>query len=246
MIRIAVCDDDETYILKTIKPLLSRAQKAVGIVTETRFFTDGTLLLDELQNHQDYSIVILDIDMPSINGKELAARLRELNKDLYIAFMSAYKEEVYDVISLNISAFIPKEYDKNKCLDELIKLLKKFMNDKPEQKLFSIIDNGRSATVKLCLDNILYIKMIRSKVVIYTENEELVSAERSLKGLESELDPFGFYKTFRNTLVNVGKVYEVLDREIILNNKTHLPISRRRRKELLMILSRIISTKVVT
>ncbi len=184
--------------------------------------------------------------MPSINGKELAARLRELDKDLYTAFMSAYKKEVYNVISLNISAFIPKEYDKNKCLDELIKLLKKFMNDKPEQKLFSIIDNGRSATVKLCLHNILYIKMIRGKVVIYTENEELVSAERSLKSLENELVPFGFYKTFSNTLVNVGKVYEVLDSEIILNNKTHLPISRRRRKDLLMILSRIISAKVVT
>lgn len=31
--------------------------------------------------------------MPSINGKELAAKLRGLDSDLYIAFLSAYKEE---------------------------------------------------------------------------------------------------------------------------------------------------------
>lgn len=97
MIRIAVCDDDELYITKTIKPLLMKAQKVVGIQIDVKFFTNGVRLLEEYNNHQYYDIVILDIDMPDINGKELAARLRELDKDLYIAFLSAYKEEVYDV-----------------------------------------------------------------------------------------------------------------------------------------------------
>ena len=244
MIRIAVCDDDEMYISKTIKPLLMKASKNVGILVEVRFFTDGLHLLEEFKNHQNYDMVILDIDMPAMNGKEIAAQLRELDKDLYIAFLSAYKEEVYDVIPLNISAFIPKEYDKNKCLDECIKLLKKHIEEKPEQLIFSVLKDGKSALIRLCINNIIYIKLIKGIVVFTTTNEELISTERSLRKLESELSSFGFYRICNNILVNVDKVYEVLETEVVLQDKTHLPVSRRRRKELLTILSRIISAKV--
>lgn len=244
MIRIAVCDDDEMYISKTIKPLLMKAQKAVGILVEVRFFTDGLHLLEEFKNHQSYDMVILDIDMPAMNGKELAAQLRELDKDLYMAFLSAYKEEVYDVIPLNISAFIPKEYDRNKCLDECVKLLRKYMEEKPEQLMFSVLDNGKSAVIRLCINNILFIKLTKGIVVITTANGELISTERSLRNLENELSSFGFYRICSNILVNVDKVYEVLETEVVLKDKTHLPVSRRRRKELLTVLSRIISAKV--
>ena len=246
MIKIAVCDDDRLFIEKNLKPLLSRAQKIAGAMTEIKFFTDGNILLDEYQNHQCYDIVILDIDMPSINGKELAARLRELDSDLYIAFLSSYKEEVYDVIALNICAFIPKEYDKDKCLNELVKLFKKYMQEEPEQKLFGVLESGKSAVIKINIDKIMFIKSVKGIVKIYTTGGELISTERSLKKLENELSNCGFYKICSNILVNVNKVYEVLETEVILNDNTHLPISRRRRKELLVQLSRIISAKVVT
>lgn len=246
MIRIAICDDDEIYIEKTIKPLLSQAQKAAGVMTEIKSFTDGNILLDEYKNHQSYDIVILDIDMPSINGKELASMLRELDSDLCIAFLSSYKEEVYDVIALNICAFIPKEYDKDKCLNELVKLLKKYIKEKPEQKLFGVLESGKNALIRINIDNIMFIKSIKGIVTIYTTGGELISTERSLKKLENELSICGFYKICSNILANVNKVYKVLETEVILNDNTHLPVSRRRRKELLSQLSKIISSKVVT
>ena len=247
MIKIAVCDDDKVFIEKTLKPLLFQAQNKARVNTDIEVFKDGKLLLDEFRCHQNFDIVILDIDMPSMNGKELAARLRELDKDLYIAFMSSYKEEVYDVISLNISAFIPKEYDKSKCLEELIKLLKKYVSENHEQKLFGVLESGKSAVVRISLDNILFIKSIKGMVIINTESGELISTERSLKNLENELSMCGFFKICSNILVNGDKVYEVLETEVVLNDndKTHLPVSRRRRKELLVQLSRVISAKVV-
>lgn len=246
MISIAVCDDDKIFIEKTLKPLLAQAQKIARVVIEIKFFTDGNHLLEEYKNRIRYDIVILDIDMPAINGKELAARLREFDSDLYIAFLSSYKEEVYDVIALDISAFIPKEYDKDKCLNELVKLLKKYMEEKPEQKLFGVLESGKSALIRINIDNIMFIKSIKGIVTIYTTDGELISTERSLKKLENELSICGFYKICSNILVNVNKVYEVLETEVILNDNTHLPISRRRRKELLVQLSKIISAKVVT
>lgn len=246
MISIAVCDDDKLYIENTLKPLLSQAQKIAGVMTEIRFFTNGNRLLEEYQNHKSYDIVILDIDMPSINGKELAAKLRGLDSDLYIAFLSAYKEEVYEVIPLDIKAFIPKDYDKNKCLNELVRLLKRYKEEKPKQQLFNVIENGESVIKRLNVDNIRYIKAVKGTILINTADGELISTERSLKAFETKLSDCGFYKVCSNILLNVNKVYQVLDTQVILNDNTRLPISRRRRKELLVQLSRIISAKVVT
>lgn len=246
MIKLAVCDDDVLYIENTLKPLLCCAEKISGAAVEIRFFTDGNRLLEEYKNHKSYDIVILDIDMPAINGKELATKLRQLDSNLYIAFMSSYKEEVYDVIPLDIKAFIPKDYDKNKCLNELVKLLKKYMEEKPKQQLFGVLENGESALIRLNTDSVFYIKSIKGILTIYTTDGKLTSTERSLKKLENELSICGFYKICSNILVNVNKVYEVLETEVILNDNIHLPISRRRRKELLIQLSKIISAKVVT
>lgn len=246
MINVAVCDDDKLYIENTLKPLLSQAQKTAGVMTEIRFFTDGNRLLEEYKNHKSYDIVILDIDMPSINGKELAAKLRGLDSNLYIAFLSAYKEEVYEVIPLDIKAFIPKDYDKNKCLNELVRLLKRYKEEKPKQQLFNVIENGESVIKRLNVDNIRYIKAVKGTILINTAEGELISTERSLKAFETKLSDCGFYKVCSNILLNVNKVYQVLETQVVLNDNTRLPISRRRRKELLVQLSRIISAKVVT
>ena len=160
--------------------------------------------------------------------------------------LSAYKEEVYDVIPLNISAFIPKEYDRDKCLNECVKLLKKYTDEKPEQKMFGVLQNGESAIIRLCIDSILVIRLVNNVVVITTENGDLTSSDRSLRNLKNELSPLGFFRICSNILVNVNKVYEVLETEVVLKNGAHLPVSRRRRKELLTVLSRIISAKVTT
>lgn len=246
MMSLAVCDDDTIYIEHTLKPLLCRAEKLADVAVEITFFTDGNRLFEEHEKHKSYDIVILDIDMPSINGKALATKLRQLDSNLYIAFLSAYKEEVYEVIPLDIKAFIPKDYDKNKCLNELVSLLKRYKEEKPKQQLFEVIENGECVIKRLNVDNIRYIKAVKGTILINTAEGELISTERSLKAFETKLSDCGFYKVCSNILLNVNKVYQILDTHVDLNDDTRLPISRRRRKELLVQLSRIISAKVVT
>ena len=58
MIKIAVCDDDSMFISKTFKYAVSIAIIASGLDPDVRFFTDGTLLLNEFQNGVFYDIVI--------------------------------------------------------------------------------------------------------------------------------------------------------------------------------------------
>lgn len=246
MIKLAVCDDDALYIEHTLKPLLCRAQKISGAAVEISFFTDGNRLIEEYKKTKSYDIVILDINMPSINGKELAAKLRQLDSSLYIAFLSACKEEVYEVLSLDIKAFIPKDYNKNKCLNELARLFKRYMEERPEQQLFDVMENGGSVIKRINVDDIRFIKSVNGTILIDAADGRLTSNERSLKVFENNLSSCGFYKVCSNILLNVNKVYQVHETHVVLNDNTRLPISRRRRKDLLVQLSKIISTRVVT
>lgn len=76
MLRVAVCDDDLTYINSVLKPLISKALRAAELQAETHFFIQGNVLLNEFKNHNGYDIVILDIDIPDINGKDIAKYIR--------------------------------------------------------------------------------------------------------------------------------------------------------------------------
>ena len=132
MIRIAVCDDDELYITKTIKPLLMKAQKVVGIQIDVKFFSNGVRLLEEYNNHQYYDIVILDIDMPDINGKELAARLRE--SGMHVVGMGEKKTPNPFIAACNRFVYLENlaqgevsdtaEQDKDKSDDEVHEVVK--------------------------------------------------------------------------------------------------------------------------
>lgn len=235
MIRVAVCDDDAGFLSGKMRMLLSRAIKASGIQsqTEVKFFVDGMRLLSEFENHRIYDVVILDIDMPSINGKELAARLRRIDNDFCLAFMSAYKEEVYDTIPLRIDAFIPKDFDADECLRSMIRLFEDRSYQNPEYEFLEILQHGKQALIKISVYNIYYFQCTDNQIIFRTYNETFVLKERTFEKVISQYISKGFYRIHRNCIVNVSKVYEVLETDLVMDNKETLPISRRNRKGLL-------------
>lgn len=243
MIRIAVCDDDVTFLSATMKFLLSAAVKKTNIYAEIKMFSDGNLLLKEFENHNIYDIVILDIDMPSVNGKELAGKLRVIDSFFCLAFMSSYKEEVFSTIPYGINAFIPKDYDSNSCLEALIRLLEDYIAKQPKYEIFDVVKHGTYSTVKIPLDSIYYFEYSNKNILLHKSDEVLLLAG---KVLDKAINPYltqGFCKIHRNCVVNISKVYEVFDTYVILTNGEKLPVSRRQRKEILKAMCSFVSMR---
>lgn len=234
MIKIAVCDDDVHFTSDTLKPLISKAIKDADIQANVTYFDNGNELLREFEEYRIFDIVILDIDMPSINGKELAKKLRDIDSEFCLSFISALKEEVYSTILLGISAFIPKEFDKSIYIDSLTKIFRDYSHKKPDDNVVEILVDGIASTRRIPLNNIYYFQSIGGSVVLHTYTEQFILTERVLDKIVQAYVHRGFYKTHRNFLVNVGKIFEVLDREIVLSNKERLPLSKRNYKKLLM------------
>jgi len=70
------------------------------------------------KNHADYNLVIIDIQLPDIDGFGVAGKIRERNPDVYFLFLTARKEKPDRVKGLTLGAvdYICKPFD----IDELV------------------------------------------------------------------------------------------------------------------------------
>ena len=233
MIKIAVCDDDATFISKTLKYALAAAIKASELTPDVKFFTDGTLLLKEFQNGIYYDIIILDIDMPKINGKDLAAKLREIDMSFFLAFITAYPDEIANTIPYRINAFIPKDGDATKYSAELTRVFTEYQRIKPERELIEVNQNGEMIFITVPLNFIFWFNFSEKIITMKTVLGEYTLSERVFSKIAEKYIDKGFFKVHRNILANLKKIRSVGESSVTLDDGENLPLSRRKRKALL-------------
>lgn len=102
--KILICDD-EPQILQQI------SQKVHTCMPESHITeVNNAVKLIELLQILDCDILLLDIDMPVINGLEIAKRLEKLKKKPLLVFVTSHDELVYDSLQFHPFGFVRKGY----------------------------------------------------------------------------------------------------------------------------------------
>ncbi|MDR3144953.1 MAG: response regulator [Treponema sp.] len=91
MIRMLIVDD-EPLVLLTIRSLCDWEEQGIRIVGEAR---DGKTALAFLKACPDIDIVIVDVDMPVMNGLEFAEALGQEEQSPAVIFLSSYSNFEY-------------------------------------------------------------------------------------------------------------------------------------------------------
>lgn len=242
MISIAVCDDDSAYIQKVFKAKLTTAQIAVGGSLHVSFYKNGNDLIEDFKNNKRYDIVMLDIDMPEINGKETAEKLRLIDSGFFLIFITSYKTEVMNTIPYRINAFIPKDSNDEYYISELTRVLREYEKYKPNFEIFQALVNGQKQTVKFLINDIFYFYCINKVVFLVTVNSEIALCVK-ISDIAAEYLNKDFFEICRGYIVNISKVKVVKKGEVVLDNGARLPLSRGRDKPLLQKLTEYISLR---
>lgn len=233
MIRIAICDDDIQYVEEHLTPLINQVIKKKDLQAQITNFDNGSVLLEKFQERNIYDIVILDIDMPAINGKELARKLRAIDDNFTLAFFTAYEKEVFSAIPIGISAFIPKKFNNDTISSALTELFDAFLAKKPQYEMLDVLIEGKPSLIRIQAGNIYCFLLEKKIITAHTYSESYILSERKFDNIVKKFLKSGFYQISRTCIVNVDKIYEVLDDNIIMDNGDILMVSRRAKKGLL-------------
>lgn len=221
MIHLAICDD-ERQAVETHRALAETALQTMGAAAAVTTYTSSeNLLADICDDGYFYDLILLDIEMPGVDGMALVEKITPLLPQVRVIFITSHIEYAIDAYALNIFRYVPKQ--------ELAQRLPQAVQDAAQ---LILLEDGRSYVIqtanrleKLPYKDILYMAREGKNVCFITTQG--VSLERtSLQQVMERLDAEEFIYIDRGMIVNLIHVMQVKDGFAVLSNGTRLPISR--------------------
>lgn len=207
--------DDEIVQHNLIKKMIENLSEVSEFLT---YQSPKTFLFD-WEELKDVDAVFLDVEMPEMNGLDLAKQLRQKDRDIPIVFMTAYSQFALESYEVNAFDYLLKPIDQEKVEN----LLKRLKSIKPtlEPTLFVELDGLH----KLIQNQIYALEAQGHQTKIILENESLLVRE-SFSSLKNRLCS-DFVMSHRSYLINLNHVKQVQSDTVILENNERIPLSRR-------------------
>ena len=228
MIRIAMVED-EAAVREQLQGYIQRYTRQYGTEFAVTEFSDGVEILDAYR--PVYDIVLLDVEMKHLDGMETARRIRELDRDvvlLFITNMAQYAIKGYAVGALD---YVLKPVPYFAFSQQLQKAEEK-LRRRARHYLAVPVEGGLR---RLDTAQIYYMESEGHRVHFYTEEGEF-SAPGALKTFEEKLADLPFARCNSGYLVNLAQVRE-LRQSTVQVGPCELQVSRPKRKAFLAALT---------
>ncbi len=203
--------DDELPGLTYLKMLCEQ----LDFVEVERCFNSPSLFLKDYQKI-DFDVCLLDINMPDINGIEIA----QLLKDKQVIFTSAYPEFAVNAFEIEACDFIKKPVTKER-LEKALAKAQKQVNDSGNKTFFNWNTNIGKSTIYFT--EILFITTSeidkRDKVVHLQNNNELILKNITIEKLLSFLPKKHFLQVNKADIVTKKIIQAYTADEIVLKTE---------------------------
>ena len=220
--KIAVVEDNKLSSDKLIQ-YLGRYTKEREIDFEVYTFFDGDEITFEYE--AKYDIIFLDIEMKRQDGMATARKIRELDQEVIIIFITNMSQYAIHGYAVDAMSFLLKPVPYFAFSQELEKSIKRI---KSNQDGYIIVPSDKGL-IKVNTKEIIFIESVKHQLFIYTTDEEYVIRD-TMKQMESDLAQYNFYRCHSGYLVNLLWVKKIVKDEVIVGDYT-LKISRPRKKE---------------
>ena len=229
MIHVAIVEDEEIEHTRLRECLDFVAQREKIRFEISDFYSATSFLCDY---RPIYDVVLMDIDMPEMNGIEAAKKLRFIDQTVILLFvtnMAQYALSGYEVDALD---FIIKPVEKYHFGLKMSRAISRTAR-RTEQE---IIVNGEDGVLSLSAPQIVYLEVVGHYVYWHTSEGKTVKEYSTMKNAENHIVHEGGGKTFakcnRCYLVNLRYV-SAIKKDTVLIGKETLSISRPQRKTFL-------------
>lgn len=223
--NIAICDDN-LHDTQQISVLLTQYMTKNNFDAEIHTFTCGEELEKSFKKHP-YDVVFLDIYMAGMNGIKTAERLREIDVEFSLIFITTSKDYALESFSFGANDYIVKpikqtEIDRafSKCRSVFLKNAR-FINVMSERM-----------ELKIPISKILYVETYGRETFFHTGERKIRStAPLLLDNLEKMLGN-NFLRCHRSYIVNLVYVVKIEGEDFLMRDGSTVPLRQRGRSKL--------------
>lgn len=217
-LKIAICDDDTAQRAYLSDVVFSWAKRTRHL-TEVKQYADAKAFLFDYSAEKDFDILLLDIEMPGMNGIELAKEIRCENASVQIVFITGYYEYFSDGFDVSALHYLIKPAEERKLCAVLDKAA-----DHLAYRQRAVLISTADGRMKVSLADILYIESENVYIIVHTVHGDY-RTRMTLGGFAGQLDET-FFKVHRSFIVGLKYVRKITRSGITMINGDNVPISR--------------------
>lgn len=215
-LKIAICEDTHSEEEK----LLALLNKS-NIPTNCTVFHSGEVLLENYAVGL-FDLLLMDIYMGGMTGVEAVSKIREMDEEIPIAFITTSTEHTLESYRLSALKYIEKPF-KEKDIEEILKLAQMKKTNVP-----SLLVQKNREEQKIPFSQILYLEQQTHQVTIYLKNGDTVQIYEKLSALLPQLEGQAFFSPHKSFSVHLSYV-RFIDTELkcfVMQNGKNVPIRR--------------------
>ena len=198
--------DDEPLAVRLLESYVEKTPELKQLAS----YTDSITAINAIKE-QKPDLLFLDIQMPNIDGMELA---HSLPAETRVIFTTAFKEYAFESYEVNALDFLLKPIRYNKFLGSIEKARKLIdvqqTASQPKQQPNTVFIRVDGEWRNITVDQIIYVNGMKDYVLFYLDSEKkpLIS-HLTMKAVEEMLPSDKFLRIHRSYIVAVDKIKKV-------------------------------------
>lgn len=222
MVRVLMVEDDEAQAA-AMCALLDRYADEHGIRIDVTHLSSAL----ELDEHRHYELVLMDIELPGMNGLEVAYELRAWDAEVPLVFvtnLAQYALRGYEVDALDFLVK-PVTYGAlSVLLDKVLRVLERGANRALTLEL-------REGPMVVYLHELVSVEVMRHDLFYRVRGlGEPVRLRGSLTAAEAQLTGSPFVRISKSCLANMALIRRIDGDRLVMVDGTELWFSRARRR----------------
>lgn len=216
-LSFAICDDspaDRELLASLTRQWAAQANTAVKLSE----FTSAENYLFRAPEEGSPDILLLDIEMGTMDGVSLAKKIRQSNDTMQIVFITGYSDYIAEGYEVSALHYLMKPVKPEKLFSVLDRAVEKLRKN---EKVLNLEIGGEM--VRIPIYRIRYADVQGNYVTIHADTDHTV--KMALSELEKGLDD-RFHRVGRSAIVNLTRISRVTKADIFLNDGTAIPLPR--------------------
>jgi two-component system LytT family response regulator/two-component system response regulator LytT len=231
----AVVIDDEQLARDELGYLLGQLG-GVEVIGQAGNGVEALSTIDRLRP----DVVFLDVQMPGLNGFEVARRMLKSQHESQIIFVTAYDQHAIEAFEVNAVDYLLKPVEQARLELAVQRAKRRIEADRIDrsgdggvrtatpagldaqlEKIIQLVGERQGRRERLAIkvgerfllvqaDEIIYASLADESIAVVTAQLAGTSNFRTLDELQERLDPDVFWRVHRSHLVNINKIKEIV------------------------------------